>query len=147
MSDVNQQKDKFNIQRLANFGDDGIEIVDSDVYHIVDLELKDLHGFVRETVSRTTLYPNKTTRGHAHKEADEEYCFKKGTGMLILQSENSNKIFRIEPETYQFVDKGTWHMVVNLSMNEDLEFETKYPGPSARPPIIKEVKEDKKTKK
>ena len=136
-------KDKFNIQKLTNFGDNGIEIVDNDVYHIVDMELKDLQGFVKQTVSRTTLYPNKTTRGHAHKDATEEYYFKKGTGMLILQSENFNKVYRIEPETFQFIDKDTWHMVVNLSMNEDLEFETRYPGPSARPPIEKQEKKKK----
>lgn len=136
-------KDKFNIQQLSNFGTNGIEIVDNDVYHIVDMELKDMQGYVKQTVSRTTLYPNKTTRGHAHKDNTEEYYFKKGTGMLILQSENFNKVYRIEPETFKFIDKDTWHMVVNLSMNEDLEFETRYPGPSARPPIAKEEKKKK----
>lgn len=141
-----QQQDKFDIKKLTNFGDNGIDIIDNDVYHIEDMELKDINGFVKLTISRTTLYPNKTTRGHAHQEADEEYYFKKGTGMLILQSPDFNKIYRIEPETYHYIDKGIFHMVVNLSNNEDLEFETRYPGPSSRPPIANN-KEEKKTKK
>jgi len=143
---VSEDKDKFSLKRLTNFGTDGIEIVDNDVYHIVDMELKDIMGYVKLTVSRTTLYPSKTTRGHAHKDTVEEYYFKKGTGMLILQSEDLNEVFRVEPETFKFIDKGVWHMVINSSLNENLEFETRYPGPSARPPIIVNKEEGKKKK-
>ena len=140
------QKDKFDIKKLTNFGDNGIDIVDNDTYRIVDMELKDMQGYVNLTISRTTLYPNKTTRGHAHQDSHEEYYFKQGTGMLILQSKDFNKIYRIEPETYQFIDKGIFHMVVNLSNNENLEFETRYPGPSSRPPIDKPEEPTKKKK-
>lgn len=144
MSD-DKTKQSFDIQSLSNFGDNGIDIVDNNVYHIVDLEIKDLHGYVKQTISRTTLYPNKTTRGHMHKDKDEIYHFEKGDGMILLQGEELNKLFHIEPETWLFIPKETFHMVINISKNEDLEFTTIYPGASARPPIMeKEIEKKKK---
>ena len=135
----------FDIQSLANFGDNGIDIIDNDTYHIVDMEIKDLHGYVKQTISRTTLYPNKTTRGHIHKDKDEIYHFEKGDGMILLQGEELNKLFHIEPETWLFIPKETFHMVINISKNENLEFTTIYPGASARPPILeKEIEKKKK---
>lgn len=131
------------IEALTNFGEHGIEIANNDTYQIIDLELKDMLGEVKETVSRTTLYPNKSTRGHIHENTNESYHFIDGTGLLLLQSEQLNKLYRIQPETWKFIPKKTFHMVINLSQNEDLVFEAKYPGKSDRPPINKEEKKKK----
>lgn len=135
MSQQEQKAANLDIRKLTNFGSDGIEIVDNNTYHIVDMELKDLYGMVKQTISRTTLYPNKTTRGHMHEEHDETYHFIKGNGMILLQRSDSNSLFHIEPETWIYVPKKTFHMVINISTNEDLEFETVYPGPSDRPAL------------
>lgn len=144
MSTTVEKRHTLDIQKLANFGDNGIDIVDSDVYHIVDMEIKDLHGFVKQTISRTTLYPNKTTRGHMHPDKEETYYFEKGEGLIILQGEDYNGFYHIEPETWLFIPKEIFHQVVNVSKNENLEFTTFYPGASSRPPIPKEEKGKKK---
>ena len=136
---------KTDIQALTSFGSEGKEIVKNDTYEIVDMELKDMYGFVKQTISRTVLYPNKHTRGHVHDIQDETYYFIRGTGLIILQGEDLNKIHHIEPETWLYIPKKTFHMVMNLSKNEDLEFLTVFPGESQRPPIEKPV--DNKGKK
>jgi len=141
------EKQSLDIQALTSFGSNGIEIVDNDIYHIVDMELKDLQGFVKQTISRTTLYPNKTTRGHMHEDNNETYYFISGNGMILLQGKDMNKLFHIEPETWLFIPKGTFHMVINISKNEDLEFMSLYPGPSARPAFSKEEVDKNKKKK
>jgi len=128
------------IESLTNFGEQGFEIANNDIYQIIDLELRDMLGEVKQTISRTTLYPNKSTRGHMHKNSNETYHFIDGTGLLLLQGEQLNKLYRIQPETWKFIPKGTFHMVINLSQNEDLVFETFYGGKSDRPPINKEDK-------
>lgn len=142
----NKNKDKLDIQSLTSFGSNGIEIVDSDTYHIVDMELRDLFGQVKQTISRTTLYPNKTTRGHMHENNHEIYHFIQGNGMILLQGRDLNKLFHIEPETWLFIPKGTFHMVINISKNEDLEFECVYPGPIERPPLNQDIQNGKKKK-
>ena len=138
---------KTDIQSLTSFGSEGKEIVKNDTYEIVDMELKDMYGFVKQTISRTVLYPNKHTRGHMHNDQDETYYFIKGTGLIILQGEDLNKIHHIEPETWLYIPKKTFHMVMNLSKNEDLEFLTVYPGESQRPPIEKPPPDNNKKKK
>ena len=138
-------EDKFGIKELTNFGKNGNEIADTDVYSIIDMELKDFEGFVKQTISRTTLYPNQKTRGHTHEDANETYYFIAGNGLILLQSENMNELFHIESETWLYIPKKTFHMVINTSKNENLEFMTFYPGPSARPPITV-TKEEKKKK-
>lgn len=125
--------DLSSIQKLTNFGEHGVEIVNNNTYQITDVELTDMFGLVKQTISRTILYPSKTTRGHVHKLKDETYHFVKGSGLLLLQSQDYNALFKIEPETWKFIEKATFHMVINLSANEDLEFETFYPGKSERP--------------
>ncbi|HKG89559.1 MAG TPA: glucose-6-phosphate isomerase family protein [Nitrososphaeraceae archaeon] len=131
------------IEALSNFGEQGTEIANNDIYQIIDLELKDMLGEVKQTISRTTLYPNKSTRGHIHEHANESYHFIDGTGLLLLQGEGLNKLYRIQPETWKFIPKKIFHMVINLSQNEDLVFETVYPGKSDRPAINKEDKKKK----
>lgn len=128
------------ILKLTNFGENGIDITDDDRYKIVDLELKDVYGIVKQTVSTTTLYPGKTTRGH-HHDKGENYHFTKGSGYLLIQSPDYTRFYEIEPETWEYIEPGEWHMVMNTSKNEDLEFTTVYNGPSQRPPI------DQKSKK
>lgn len=124
------------ILRLTNFGESGIDITDEERYKIVDLELKDVYGIVQQTVSITTLYPGKTTRGH-HHDKGENYHFTKGSGYLLMQSPDYTRFYKIEPETWQYIPGGIWHMIMNPSNNEDLEFTTVYNGKSARPPIDK----------
>ena len=101
------------------------------------MEIKDFEGFVKQTISRTTLYPNQKTRGHTHEDANETYYFIAGNGLILLQSVDLNELFHIESETWLYIPKKTFHMVINTSKNENLEFMTFYPGPSARPPITR----------
>ena len=145
---VTEPDDKFElgIKGLTNFGKNGKEIADTDVYNIIDMELKDFQGFVKQTVSRTTLYPNQKTRGHTHKNDDETYYFISGNGLILLQSPEINELFHIESETWLYISKNMFHMVINTSKNENLEFMTFFPGPSARPPIPKEEKKEEKKK-
>ena len=135
---------KLDIETLTSFGSHGVEVVSNDVYQIMDMELKDIYGDIKKTVSRTVLYPNKTTRGHLHEKQDETYHFLQGNGMLLLQGNELNKMFHIEPETWIDIPKGTFHMVINISKNEDMVFETIYPGPSERPAFNKDIGDKKK---
>lgn len=137
----------LDIDSLTSFGSHGVEVANNDTYQIIDMELKDLQGFVKQTISRTVLYPNKTTRGHMHENSNETYHFIAGNGMILLQGRELNKLFHIEPETWLFIPKGTFHMVINISKNEDLVFETLYPGKSDRPVITKIEDGKAKTKK
>lgn len=137
----------YNIEGLANFGEHGNEVVSNNIYQIIDMELRDMFGEVRQTISRTVLYPNKTTRGHMHQNANESYYFINGNGLILLQGEQLNKLFRIQPETWIFIPKKTFHMVINTSNNEDLEFLSIYPGKSDRPTFNNQEQEQGKNKK
>ena len=141
------QKISLDIDALTSFGSHGVEVVNNNVYQIIDMELKDVFGDVKKTISRTVLYPNKTTRGHVHKNQDETYHFLQGDGMILLQGEQLNKLYHIEPETWIDIPKTIFHMVINTSKNEDLIFETIFPGPSDRPAFNKQEESDKKQQK
>jgi oxalate decarboxylase/phosphoglucose isomerase-like protein (cupin superfamily) len=142
------QKISLDIDALTSFGSHGVEMVNNNVYQIIDMELKDIFGDVKKTISRTVLYPNKTTRGHVHEKQDETYHFLQGDGMILLQGEQLNKLYHIEPETWIDIPKKIFHMVINTSKNEDLIFETIFPGPSDRPKFNDSNEEsDKKNKK
>lgn len=125
----------LDIAGLTSFGNKGVDIVDDNTYRITDMELTDTLGTVKYTISKTVLYPNKKTRGHIHDNTHETYYFINGKGLILLQSEQQNDLFHIEPETWIFIPKKTFHMVINTSKNEDLEFMTFYPGKSDRPQI------------
>lgn len=125
----------LDIQALTSFGNKGIDIVDDNTYRITDMELTDSLGDVKYTISKTVLYPNKKTRGHMHENTHEIYYFINGKGLILLQGEQLNDMYHIEPETWLFIPRKTFHMVINISKNEDLEFMTFYPGKSERPPI------------
>jgi oxalate decarboxylase/phosphoglucose isomerase-like protein (cupin superfamily) len=121
------------IRGLTTFGQHGYEVVKNDTYEIIDMPLRDRFGIVRQTISRTLLYPNKVTKGHMHKNEDEIYYFIKGSGLMILHGHDWSEIREIEPESYLYIERETFHQVVNTSKNEDMEFQTIYPGESDRP--------------
>ena len=123
-----QVETKHSINRLTTFGQDGVEIVNDDIWIVHDLYIKDTHGIVRETVSKTKLYPIKTSVGEMYPSMNRSIHFLKGSGLLMLQSIDSTDIREIQPESYAFVEKGTWHQIINTSKNEDIEYEIRHPS-------------------
>lgn len=121
-------KNRHQIEELTTFGKDGIEIVNDNDNQIVDLHIKDRLGIVKETVSNNVLFPTKMTEGERYDNVNRHFYFKSGSGLAILHGADYTTIKDIQPESYLFVEKGTWHQIVNTSKNEDLEFTIIHPG-------------------
>jgi len=112
--------------------DDAMLIVDTSVYTIRDLYLKDKKGLTRATISSTTLRPMQQTMGHSHsnpEDRDEVYSFLQGQGWMIV----SDTAVPVQAGDYVLVEKGTYHKVINIGAASDLVFITYYPGQPARP--------------
>lgn len=125
----NSPQIKHQIGSLTTFGDSGIEIInDNDSYQVTDLHIKDRLGTVRQTISRTVLYPTAITDGELYENVNRHFHFIKGTGLIILHGYDWTEIREIQPESYLFVEKGTWHQITNTSKNEDMEYIVHHPG-------------------
>lgn len=102
-------------KQLANL------IRDTGVYKVFDLPfLKHL------TVSLTELYPEKSTSGHSHDNADEVYIFIEGEGTM----EVGDKTFSIKAGDLMLAPSGNFHKVHNKG-GKNLSFWTifeKYEG-------------------
>jgi len=108
------------------------KIIENEDYLIEDLELKEAGtGKTLCTVSRTTLKPARSTRGHYHKDIGETYMFESGDGMMALGS--IENMYDVGPESIIFVDKGIKHRIWNRSRTIPLIFRTVFNGPSERP--------------
>lgn len=83
-------------------------IRDNEIYKVYDLSLlKNLE------VSLTELYPNKSTKGHFHNEADEVYVFFQGEGEMELGKEK----IKITAGDIVPVKKGEFHRIHNKGEN------------------------------
>jgi|SRR3989338_1016092 len=102
-------------RQLANL------IRDNETYKVYDLpQLQNL------TVSLTELYPQKSTSGHSHKEADEVYVFIHGAGTMEIGSRTQE----VKDGDLVLVPRGDFHRVHNKG-GDNLSFWTifeKYEG-------------------
>ena len=134
---IPRQKQPNNQNRVPTL-DDALLIVDSDIYEIRDLYLKDSKGLTRFTISKTVLRAGRSTRGHAHNnegDKDEVYHFQQGSGIMLLQSPGISEAKFVEAGSIQLVQKGIFHQVINTGMATDLVFLTYYAGDARRPPF------------
>lgn len=87
-------------------------IRDNEVYKVFDLaSLKHLN------VSLTELYPEKSTGGHSHDNADEVYIFIEGEGTIEI----GDNIFPVKTGDLILVPSGNFHKVHNKG-NKNLSF-------------------------
>lgn len=133
------------LQKPNTFSADALSVIDSNTYQITDLHLKDFYGDIKETISKTVLYPTMKTRGHIHPLKGEIYHFTNGFGIMFMQTKTDNRVYLVEAESYIYVPKETWHLVINLGKNENLEFYTIYHGPSERPSFKRDDYEKSQT--
>jgi len=94
---------------------------DNETYKVYDLS--DLQNL---TLSLTELYPQKSTTGHAHKNADEVYVFIDGEGMMEI----GQKTLNVKNGDVALVPRGDFHKVHNKG-EKNLNFWTifeKYGG-------------------
>tara|TARA_R100000742_G_C4237168_1_gene57548 strand:- start:211 stop:567 length:357 start_codon:yes stop_codon:yes gene_type:complete len=85
---------------------------DNDTYLIEDNNLLE-----NLTLSKTTLKPNQSTKGHSHDELEEVYFFMKGRGRMQLGEE----IFEVKAEDIVLIPQGKFHRVFN-DMHFPMEF-------------------------
>lgn len=79
-------------------------IRDNEIYKVYDLsELKNL------STSLTELYPQKSTTGHSHDNADEVYIFIDGEGMIEVGKQS----FKVKGGDIILVPRGDFHKVHN----------------------------------
>ena len=79
-------------------------IRDNDIYRVYDLpDLEHLN------ISLTELYPQKSTTGHSHDNADEVYVFISGEGTM----EVGQKTLNIKGGDIALVPRGDFHKVHN----------------------------------
>jgi mannose-6-phosphate isomerase-like protein (cupin superfamily) len=75
----------------------------NETYSVIDEMMDNL------VVSTTYLHPNKKTRGHSHKETDEVYIFKSGTGIMVIDKEQIN----VGKFDIVKINSGAFHQVTN----------------------------------
>lgn len=93
-------------KQLANL------IRDNEIYKVYDLpKLRDLN------VSLTELYPQKSTMGHSHNDADEVYVFIDGDGSMEI----GQQTFKVKGGDLMLVPGGDFHRVYNQG-NKILSF-------------------------
>ena len=79
-------------------------IRDTEIYKVFDLA-----SLKRLNVSLTELYPQKSTSGHSHDNADEVYIFIEGEGTMEL----GDSVFPVKVGDLMLVPSGNFHKVHN----------------------------------
>ncbi len=93
----------------VNTNDIGGEITkDNETYVLEDNNLLE-----HMTLSKTTLKPNQSTRGHLHDELEEVYFFTKGDGIMVLGEEE----FPVKADDVVLIPQGKFHRVINNRMS------------------------------
>ncbi len=96
-------------------------IRDNEIYKVYDLS--DLQNL---TLSLTELYPQKSTTGHSHNNADEVYVFIDGEGTMEI----GQKTLDVKGGDVALAPRGDFHKVHNKE-EKNLSFWTifeKYEG-------------------
>lgn len=99
-------------------------IVNSPTYQITDLNIYDTRGRIVFTLSVTVLHGGKQTRGHAHEIDNEIYEFSSGQGIMML----GKLAINVQAGDLVYVEKTTFHKVINTSMASDLVFRCYFTG-------------------
>lgn len=105
--------------------DIGGEVVkDTDVYRLKDnTTLKNL------VVSSTMLWPNQSTRGHAHPGQEEVYYFVSGHGFMELARHGTTTMHMVKPGDVMLIEDGVFHKVHHdKSTTEPLYFVCVFDG-------------------
>ncbi len=97
----------------------GILVKDNETYAVFDNTT--LNGLV---LSKTILYPEKSTTGHKHPGQEEVYQFIHGYGAV----EVDNAIYNIGPGSIVLIPDGAFHRVHNNSAYENLVFVCVFDG-------------------
>jgi len=79
--------------------------------------LEDNNLLEHMTLSKTTLNPNQSTRGHLHNDLEEVYFFTKGEGKMVLGEEE----FEVKAADIVLIPQGKFHRVIN-NKNKSMEF-------------------------
>ncbi len=91
----------------------GTVVKDNETYAVIDnTALNDL------VLSKTILYPEKSTSGHKHPGQEEIYQFIHGHGAM----EVDNNIYDVTAGNIVLIPDGAFHRVHNNSMYENLVF-------------------------
>ena len=91
----------------------GVVVKDNETYAVIDnTVLNDL------VLSKTILYPEKSTSGHKHPGQEEIYQFVHGHGAM----EVDNKIYDVSVGSIVLIPDGSFHRVHNSSTYENLVF-------------------------
>lgn len=70
------------------------------------------------TVSKTTLHPQKQTRGHSHPGLEEVYIFYSGFGRIQIDDD----FYSVGPGSIFMIPDGAFHRVYNDDQSTDLVF-------------------------
>lgn len=87
---------------------EGVIMKENDTYL-----LEDNNNLEHLTLSKTTLNPYKSTRGHSHDNQEEVYFFH-GEGVMVLGDEE----FNVSDGDIVLIPKGTFHRVINPNDKE-----------------------------
>ena len=79
--------------------------------------LEDNNLLEHMTLSKTTLKPNQSTKGHLHDDLEEVYFFTKGEGKMVLGEEE----FEVKAADIVLIPQGKFHRVIN-NKNKSMEF-------------------------
>ena len=91
----------------------GDVMVSNDTYVLED------NNFLEHlTLSRTSLNPGMSTRGHSHDDQEEIYIFTKGKGNMVIGETTYNAM----PNDTFLIPQGQFHRVINQSEDDVCEF-------------------------
>ena len=99
--------------KVKNDDISGALIKDNETYVVFDNTTLD--GLV---LSKTILYPEKSTTGHKHSGQEEVYHFVHGHGAI----EVGETIYDVVPGSIVLIPDGEFHRVHNVSHYENLIF-------------------------
>lgn len=92
---------------------EGVIMKDNETYVLED------NNFLENlTLSRTSLKPGMSTRGHSHENQEEVYIFTKGIGSMVI----GESVYTAKPNDTFLIPKGNFHRVINQSKDEVCEF-------------------------
>lgn len=90
------------------------EVIKNDETYIIE----DNNYLQNLTLSRTTLKPGQSTKGHFHENQEEVYIFTDGEAHMIIDKE----IHHAFPGDTFLISKGQFHRVANKSVDETCSF-------------------------
>jgi len=84
-----------------------------------------------------SLKPGEEIGNEVHTEGDQFFRFEKGQGKAIL---NNHDEYPIQDGTCLIIPAGTWHNIINTSLDKPLKMYTVYAPPHHRDGVIHDTK-------